>query len=365
MSNLESKQKKTKHTAPSKKGNLYSLGLVVCINILLSVVLITSVLGATICGVVLNKDFSDSGDVVADMKNVVRSESEDVQYFLVAGTDESDRLTDIMMVVCFDLKANTANILQIPRDTFIGIDVPTKKMNAVYGQAPREQGQTNINVLLRRINDYFGLPIDHYITVTLSAFRDIVDAVGGVDVYVNDTIYNAFNSKREYFTFEKGMNHFDGSKAEAYVRHRKSYVMGDLGRVRAQRNFYAAFIEKCLNMSYSQMASVATSIYDQISTDMKLVDILAFAELAQAIPMEKIKFHAVPGQTGMFSVNGGQVLSYFSIHKTEYVELINKTFMPYSKGIAVDQIKIQELHTQYEGTYIEDKDSIKDYLGNE
>lgn len=362
---LATKQTKFDQNHSKKKEKRYPKGLVVAINTLLSVVLIVSVLGTTACAALLYMDFSDSGDAVADMSEISKSESNDVEYFLVAGTDEGENLTDIMMVVCFDLKANKADILQIPRDTFIGVDVPTSKMNAVYGQAPREEGQTNINVMLRRINDYFGLPIDHYITVTLSAFRDIVDAVGGVDVYVPDTIYNAFNEDRQYFTFEKGMNHFNGEMAEAFVRHRRSYVMGDLGRVKAQRNFYAAFIKKCLNMSYAQMATAATSIYDQVSTDMKLVDILAFAQTAQNLKVENIKFHAVPGQSGTYSVNGRQALSYYSIHKQEYVDLINQYFMPYSAPITVESLMIDELHTTYQQSYIEDEENMTGYLSEE
>ena len=365
MRRVTTKQNKSEKVRSPKKEKRYPKGIVIAINTLLSVILVISVLGTTACAALLYMDFSDSGDAVADMSEISKSQSNDVEYFLVAGTDEGENLTDIMMVVCFDLKANKANILQIPRDTFIGVDVPTSKMNAVYGQAPREEGQTNINVMLRRINDYFGLPIDHYITVTLSAFRDIVDAVGGVDVYVPDTIYNAFNEDRQYFTFEKGMNHFNGEKAEAFVRHRRSYAMGDLGRVRAQRNFYAAFIKKCLNMSYTQMATAATSIYDQVSTDMKLVDILAFAKIAQNLKVENIKFHAVPGQSGSYSVNGRKPLSYYSIHKQEYADLINQYFMPYSDPITPESLMIDELHTTYQQSYIEDEENMTGYLSEE
>ena len=362
---MTTKQNKSEKVRSPKKEKRYPKGIVIAINTLLSVILVISVLGTTACAALLYMDFSDSGDAVADMSEISKSQSNDVEYFLVAGTDEGENLTDIMMVVCFDLKGNKANILQIPRDTFIGVDVPTSKMNAVYGQAPREEGQTNINVMLRRINDYFGLPIDHYITVTLSAFRDIVDAVGGVDVYVPDTIYNAFNEDRQYFTFEKGMNHFNGEMAEAFVRHRRSYAMGDLGRVRAQRNFYAAFIKKCLNMSYTQMATAATSIYDQVSTDMKLVDILAFAKIAQNLKVENIKFHAVPGQSGSYSVNGRKPLSYYSIHKQEYADLINQYFMPYSDPITPESLMIDELHTTYQQSYIEDEENMTGYLSEE
>ncbi len=346
----------------SKQVKRYKKGFVAALNVLLSVVLAICLLGTGTCAALLYMDFSDSGNVTADLEQITKSESEDVTYILVAGMDEGDSLTDIMMVVCFDIKAGKANILQIPRDTFIGADVPSGKMNAVYGLAPREEGQTNINVMLRRINDYFGLPIDHYITVDLSAFRGIVDACGGIDVYVPSTIYNAFNEKREKFTFYKGMNHMNGAQAEAFVRHRKSYAMGDLGRVQAQRNFYAAFIKKCLEMSYSQMAAAATSVYDQVSTDMKLVDMLAYAKAAQKLSVDQISFYAVPGQSGTYSVNGRQALSYYSIHKQDYVNLINLHFMPYSDPISTESLMIKELHSTYYENIIEDSSGLDEYL---
>lgn len=354
-----------KRNSSKKTVKRYRKSYVVAMNVFLSVLLAVCVLGTGLSAFALYGDFSDSGDAGVDMNSIVKSESEDVVYFLVAGMDEGESLTDIMMVVCFDIKANTANVLQIPRDTFIGSDVPSGKMNAVYGLAPKEEGQSKINAMLRRINDYFGLPIDHYITVNLSAFRDIVDAVGGVDVYVPSTIYNAYNSEREKYTFYEGMNHMNGSQAESFVRHRKSYAMGDLGRVQAQRNFYAAFIKKCLGMSYSQMANAASKVYDDISTDMKLVDLLAYAKTAQKLSVDQINFHAVPGQSGTYSVNGGQALSYYSIHKQDYVNLVNQYFMPYSDSITTDSLMIRELHNTYYNNIIEDTTGLDTYLSDE
>ena len=348
-----------------KKVKRYRKSYIVVMTVLLSLVLAVCLLGTGVSAFALYGDLSDSGDAQVDMDSIIKSESEDVVYFLVAGVDEGESLTDIMMVVCFDIKANTANVMQIPRDTFIGSDVPSGKMNAVYGLAPKEEGQTKINAMLRRINDCFGLPVDHYVTVSLSAFRDIVDAVGGVDVYVPSNIYNAYNSKVESFTFYKGMNHMNGSQAESFVRHRKSYSMGDLGRVEAQRNFYAAFIKKCLEMSYSQMASAATKVYDDISTDMKLVDMLAYAKAAQKLSVDQINFHAVPGQSGTYAVNGGQALSYYSIHKQDYVELVNQYFMPYSDPITADSLMIRELHNTYYNSAIDDQIGLDGYLSEE
>ena len=341
------------------------------VNIILSVVLVLCICITALCIKYPNLPtilFSgmrtnDDETVEQQMEDVVQSPSEDVSYFLVTGTDLSGDLTDIIMVVCFDIKNKTANVLQIPRDTFIGTDIESGKINAVYESA--KQGQSRINVMMKRINDYLGLPIDHYAVVSISAFREIVDVLGGIDVDVPINM-KANDTEEVWYTFKKGWNHLDGGMAEAYVRHRDSYAMGDLGRVEAQRNFYAAFIKEMLNMSIPEMAGVADKCYDDISTDMSVGQLLSYASAAKGMGMDNISFYAVPGQPGYYSPQGVS-RSYYSIHKQEYVDLINEYFLPYSdEKLTVDDIKIKELHTEYEPSYLTNDDTgIGQYVGEE
>lgn len=354
---------RSKSNISHKKPKRYATGIVVCLNILLSLLLVICLTFSIVVPVLMHsRMFTDStADREQEFDQVLTSQASDsVKYILVAGTDEGRNLTDIMMIVCFDMKKGTANILQIPRDTFIGEDIPTGKMNAVYGN-PKD-GQTKINGLLRRINEFFGLPIDHYITVTLSSFRTIVDAVGGVDVYVPRNIYRAYNEGNRSYDFYKGMNHMDGQMAEAFVRFRRSYGMGDLDRVQMQRSFYSAFIKKCLTMSGTQLISIATDIYDEMTTDMTIAEALELASMAQSVSADKIRFFAVPGQPVNF-YNGR---SYYSVHKDDYVAMLNQHFLPYTIPIKEENLLVMELHDELglykEGSYIEDKESIESYL---
>mgnify|MGYP004518433893 FL=1 len=229
------------------------------VNVVLSIVLVLCICITALCikypnlpTIIFNGLKRDNGeDVSQQMDNVVQSPNEDVSYFLITGTDLSGDLTDIIMVVCFNIKDKTASILQIPRDTYIGNDIDSGKINAVYESA--KEGQSRINVMMKRINDYLGLPVDHYAVISISAFRKIVDVLGGIDVEV-PVHMRANDTEEVWYEFEKGWNHLDGGMAEAFVRHRDSYAMGDLGRVEAQRNFYAAFIKEMLSMSLGEMA---------------------------------------------------------------------------------------------------------------
>ncbi len=334
----------------------------ITINTILSVCLVVCILFTGLFYMLGYKNFGDGGESGGDqMKGITSSKSEDVSYFLVTGTDESGDLTDIIMIVCFDIKSKTANILQIPRDTYIGSDIPTGKVNAVYESA--KSGESRINVMMKRINEYFGLPIDHYIVVSIEAFRNVVDTVGGIDVNIPVTM-NAYDSKDVLHHIEKGEQHLNGGEAEAFIRHRNSYAMGDLGRVEAQRNFYAAFIKAMLGMSYSQMATVAGKCYDDFSTDMKLGDLLSYAKTAKELSTESISFFAVPGQSGTYSPQGvGR--SYYSIHKQEYVDLINEKFLPYEEYTKIpSDLKIEELHSRYYGSYLtnDDNQGIDSYI---
>ena len=296
-----------------------------------------------------------------DMQSVQKSEDEDVTYLLVCGTDESSALTDIMMVVCFDHGRGNANILQIPRDTYIGSDVNTGKINAVYGSA--KKGQSRINTLIRRINTHLGLPIDHYITVSLSAFRNIVDAVGGVDLYLPERLRVA-DSEPPHNTVHyigPGMTHLNGKLAEGFIRCRsgKTYQKGDMSRVEAQRNFYAAFAKKVMNMSTGQMTKIATSCYDKVKTDLSIGQLLGYAAEVQKLELNDITIYAVPGQSGNYKPAGLSVSrSYYSIHKSDYVELVNRAFMPYGEPVQESDLKITELHTRKEGSYIEPEKNL-------
>lgn len=336
----------------------------IIVNVIISVVLAISLFFDAGALVLMLRPTEEPGGSKQEMENVVKSENKDVTYFLVVGTDESSALTDIMMVVCFDHGAKKINILQVPRDTYIGSDIPTGKINAVYGSA--DQGESRINVLMQRINTHLGLPIDHYVTVSISAFRKVVDAVGGVDVYIPQDMV-AYDSKAAAYYFNEGVNHLDGGEAEAFIRYRRGYAMGDLGRVEAQRNFYAAFLKAVMDMSYGEMASVATKCYNDFNTSMAVGTIIGYAQQIQKMDMNAISIYSVPGQSGTFSPNG-QALSYYSIHKQEYVDLINEHFLPYERYEKVTQdLQINELHsTYYDGVLDNDDSHLEDYItGNQ
>ena len=276
---------------------------------------------------------------------VVSSLNVDQTNILIAGIDPTGINTDILMVVCFDNKDQTASILQIPRDLYIGSDVPTGKINAVYSN-PRP-GETSINALMRRLNDDLGIPIDKFIVINVASFRNIIDAVGGItmDVPQKLTIYDL--GDHLWHTLEPGTQTLDGDLAEGYIRDRMNYSEGDIGRETADRLFYAAFAKKIMEMTPTQMISVAVSCYQDVTTNFTLDEIQAYAMAVRHIPTSQIRIFGMPGVSppGDITPPGlHEALSYFSIYKQQYVDMMNEWFDPFqTHQLTVDDLQITEL----------------------
>lgn len=319
------------------------------VNIVASIVLAFSVLLTTVMGAgiwVLGQDINDDSEIEeGDFEELMVSSDSNVSYILVVGVDPQETLTDIIIIACIDHQKNTLNFLQIPRDTYIGDDVPTKKINAVHGN-PRK-GEARINALRRRLSSYFGIPLDHYVKFTIKGFSNVIDALGGVTVNIetNNTkgidIMNPFNKKHE--RIGPGVTTLTGPQAVGFVRKRTGvkdgYVKGDIDRIEAQREVYVALAKKLQAMSSTQMMTIAKNCYSEIATDMSIGQILGYAGEVRDIPMDSMGIYAVPGQFDNY--NG---LSMWSPHKQEYVNLFNTYFNPYGLPMTVDDIQMIELH---------------------
>lgn len=332
----------TRGNSRSKRKKLRKTVNIVASIVLTLSVLLTTVMGAGIwaLGIRINAE-----SVEDEYEELSYSSYEGVSYILVVGVDPQETLTDIIIVACIDHEKNTLNFLQIPRDTYIGDDVPTKKVNAVYGN-PRT-GEAKINALRRRLSSYFGVPLDHYVRFTIKGFSNVIDALGGVTINIETDnsagidIMNPFTFKHE--RIGPGEVTLTGPQAVGFVRKRTGvkdgYIKGDIDRIEAQRAVYVALAKKLQSMSASQMVSIAKNCYSEVATDMSISQIFGYAEEVKEIPMESMGIYAVPGQFTTYNK-----LSMWSPHKAEYVELFNTYFNPYGAPITEDDIQMIELH---------------------
>ena len=213
---------------------------------------------------------------------------------LVVGLDRSEGLTDTIMVARYDLDNDKVDILSIPRDTRMYIGTKYQKINSAYSVS--KNGKKNgINGTIEAVNRLTGIPINYYIEFTCAAFRETIDALGGVDFDVPQNMNYDDPVQDLHIHLTKGPQHLDGDKAEQLVRFRR-YPMGDIDRVAVQQSFLKALTTQKIN------AEIITKIPDlykvlskEIRTNITLADAAKYALNINDLSSENITMYSVPG----------------------------------------------------------------------
>jgi LCP family protein required for cell wall assembly len=150
--------------------------------------------------------------------------------------DQSRSDTLILMHVQADHKH--AYLISIPRDTYVSIPGHGQdKINAAfsYGGLP---------LAISTVEGFTGVRIDHVALIDFGGFKEVTDALGGVDMNVDQTIKSIHPP---YRTFTKGPNHFNGTEALDYVRQRYQFPDGDITRGKHQQQFLKAIMDKAVS----------------------------------------------------------------------------------------------------------------------
>ncbi|MCD0448582.1 LCP family protein [Actinocorallia sp. API 0066] len=149
---------------------------------------------------------------------------------LRTGKAEGKRTDSIMLLHVGD---NGTTLVSVPRDSYVNI--PGKGMNKI--NAAYAFGGPAL--LARTVEEATGVHIDHFAEIGFGGFVGVVDAVGGVDICVKKRL----RDPKAGLNLKKGCQTLDGAQALGYVRTRQ-FANGDLDRIKNQREFFAALIDK-------------------------------------------------------------------------------------------------------------------------
>lgn len=193
------------------------------------------------------------------------------------GDDEGGARSDTNIVVRVDPVSNQATLVSIPRDTMIDIDgYGTNKFNAAYNYG-------GAAATIREATQLTGVSISHYAEVSFDELIDLVDAVGGVDVMVDERIddTDADNTtdhpENPRIIIEAGEQHLNGEQALVFARSR-AYVDGDFTRTANQRKLIQALVDKVLALPVTELPGVIQAAAKCVTTDMKVSDIVSLAQ---------------------------------------------------------------------------------------
>lgn len=283
----------------------------------------------------LNSKILQDGNGIGNQYATPSNIKDKVTTFLIVGIAddenerESTRLTDTIMLATIDFPNKRASVLQIPRDTYVGDTTPTGKINAIYNRTEKWEYH-GLDGLTRMIHEMFQINIDHYVTLKMDGFENIIDSIGGVpmnvpvDMELNGTMVRA------------GQQTLNGEQAIAVVRTRNVYQNGDLGRIETQRAFLSAFASKCLSLSSSEMIKLIPKCFGSVNTDLTAMDAIEYYKAVNGMEMSNITMMSVPG---VGANNGDQ--SVFSVYPRQTAEILNQHFRPYSNPVPFEQLRIR------------------------
>lgn len=314
-----------KHTKqPKKKKKVRKKAILVIVCVLL--ILIAS--GLAMAGMAIKPPSLDN---LSSGEAEQQEEREDGIYnVLVVGVDKVGLNTDTILVMSLDSINNRANVMSIPRDTMSNVSRTVKKINAAYSIGAKN-GKGNIDNLKKEVSYLLGFEVDNYVVVNLSAFEEIIDAIGGVTIDVPRNMNYDDPYQDLHIHISKGEQTLTGEQAIGFVRYRSGYAEGDLGRVKAQQLFIEAVAKQLTAPStVTKLPKLADIILRNMDTDLTNGEILWFAKEAMELDMStSLNMFVLPGAAQY--VSG---LSYYLPNETEILEIVNEYFNPYATPIS-------------------------------
>lgn len=191
----------------------------------------------------------------------------DILLLGIRGKDDVENgglLSDTMLLLRIDESANKAALISIPRDLTVRVtDARREKINTAYIY----YGKDRLDTYMGRV---LGVTIDHVVVVDFTAFKSIVDAMGGVTI----TLDKPFSEGEQWgyeFSLPAGENTLTGDQALYYVRSR--YGSSDFDRSRRQMQVLFAMKEKFSTLDPLELVEVVRTVRKHIETDMNIFDI--------------------------------------------------------------------------------------------
>ena len=231
------------------------------------------------------------------------------------------------------MKANAANILQIPRDTYIEIDGYPYKINAAYSVMHSRAYSKNakdaedyaMQELMKLLETNMAIDIQDYALCNLQGFRNIIDKLGGVNMYVPFDMDYDDPEQGLSIHLKKGQQVLNGKKAEDFIRFRAGFVEADMGRQDAQKLFISALIQQLKSsMSVNTILGMVSELSTNIKTSMSVIDMMYYVKEFYLIDNTNITFVSFPGEACRANVDYGAW--YYIMNRTEMLTIINTYF---------------------------------------
>ncbi|MBR8837085.1 MAG: LCP family protein [Stigonema ocellatum SAG 48.90 = DSM 106950] len=203
--------------------------------------------------------------------------------------------SDTMLLIRFNPSDKSLRVLSIPKDTMTAI--PEKGLNKVSDANPLGGSVLAARVVSRTLNN---APIDRYVRISTSGLRQLVDQLGGVEVYVAKPIVYKDNSGR-LINLVKGWQTLNGEQAETFVRFREP-GLGDLPRVQRQQALLLGLRNRLNSpIVIPKLPLLTRAMRKYVDTNLKVEEAMALVNFGLNLERDNFQMTILPGTFSRFS----------------------------------------------------------------
>jgi LCP family protein required for cell wall assembly len=248
---------------------------------------------------------------------------------LILGQNQD--LTDTIMLASFDTELKRVDLVSVPRDTYYERPemkgAAWQKINSVYKsyiyksskedlEADKETGAV---AMAQAVSDVLGgVPIHFYEIYDDDDIKKIVDAMGGIEIDVPFDMKYTDKKQDLYINLKKGKQVLDGDQAVQFLRYRKGYKTGDLGRVEAQQDFMKEAFKQSIGIGFPKVArTVMKNVESNLATKMAV----RIGSEAVGMSTKDMKTYMTPGEAKM--MNGA---SYYFVDAAKARKMMDKIY---------------------------------------
>ncbi len=241
-------------------------------------------------------------------------DSDRVNVLLLGDTMQG--LTDTIMIGSYDLKNQHVDVISVPRDTYYPRDdypgAAFAKINSVYETEGIEGTADAVSEVVA------GIPIHSYVIIDEKDIEKIVDSMGGVPMDVPFDMKYTDKNTDLYIDLKEGQQVLNGDEAVQFIRYRKGYKTGDMGRVEAQQQFMSNAFEQAIGW---HLPKVAMTVVDNVETSLTASNAARFGIKGIFLKKEDMKTHTLPGEPEYFNSAW-----YFRANEDDTEEMIREIY---------------------------------------
>ena len=210
---------------------------------------------------------------------------------LILGIDDAEQgenQADTILVLSFSNETGKSRLISIPRNTWVTAD-------SSYGHLGNLYSWGGANLLVRHVSALLGVSIHQYIVIGMSTFAELIDVLGGVDIYVEENMDYEDPQSGLTIHLEQGYQHLNGEDSQKYLRF-LGEKLGDVGRVQRQQKFMKALYAKVLQLdTIPKLPAIAEIFRNKMETSAEIFDSAHLANVLRQMSSDPPTTIMLPG----------------------------------------------------------------------